>query len=56
MTLVLRGVMRQLEVQLLRYRHPEPLKEPEGMTVELSDWGEPARLPDLESGSRSGSG
>jgi catechol 2,3-dioxygenase-like lactoylglutathione lyase family enzyme len=96
-TLVLRGVMPRLEVQLLRYRHPEPLadpnierlekvgfnhvcfavddieaevarlraqgivvrnelmdfhsrkliflKGPEGITVELSEWGEPARLP-----------
>jgi len=94
-TLVLRGVAPRLEVQLLRYRHPEPLadpnierlekvgfnhvcfavddieaevarlrahgiamrnelmdfhsrklifvKGPEGITVELSQWGEPAR-------------
>ena len=97
-TLVLRGVMPRLEVQLLRYRHPEPLpdpnierlekvgfnhvcfavddieaevarlrahgivmrnelmdfhsrkliflKGPEGITVELSEWGEPARPSD----------
>src|SRR5262245_49461653 len=28
LTLVLRGVAPRLEVQLLRYRHPEPLADP----------------------------
>ena len=44
-TLVLRGVAPRLEVQLLRYRHPEPLADPDierlekvGSTTCVSRW------------------